>query len=646
MKQVLFAIFVCLMSTGVFSQSLDSSYVSETDSLKSQALVDTIPAEPPRTFIQADSIEKEMVSHFYLGDDIKYRDIDNSTGASFGDLMGLRSLFYILSVGPSSQPQNMYFAGNGRGVDIFVDGNLYQQQDLYFPQRGEMDLNTLSLSNISEIEILPVGLSIRGGEGVGVTGVNIISKDFDNAEPYSRLLDDRGPYGFRRTVVELGRGLTSRGKFYVTTELNKSDGYLTNSDNDGMSLSGKTTFNLKKQMDLRLSTYQYKTTMGLPLFPDSRFQDIRKKVNNWRFDVSLIMQENENAISNLTFRLDKQNQEIKSKSYDFESKKIDEVLSLNFTQIASFDDRHYFKLEGNLERKNLKALKMKWETNSVYFSMTDLIKVNPKLNLIFSTHIEKEEELKARISLSGGVAYQLSGAVKLFSTGGRFAGNPTLMDRFWLPFSAEFHDTITDYLEEGNTSLKQQSSYSADLGASIHKGNYRISGYAFVSKIDDYIFWSNVDTTLYYGHFKPINSQAKIWGANLYLSGKFLNYFTSYFSYTFKHGENSESKTRLPYSPDHNVFGYIQFENEYLKREISIKLRLEANAFSERFMDEYEKDKEPRVAILNGKVTIRFLDFHFYYIVRNITNQNYRLSGDYHMPKRTFWWGFYWEFFD
>jgi hypothetical protein len=63
-------------------------------------------------------------------------------------------------------------------------------------------------------------------------------------------------------------------------------------------------------------------------------------------------------------------------------------------------------------------------------------------------------------------------------------------------------------------------------------------------------------------------------------------------------------------------------------------------------MDEYEKDKEPAAAILNGKVTIRFLDFHFYYIVRNITNQNYRLSGDYNMPKRTFWWGFYWEFLD
>jgi len=220
------------------------------------------------------------------------------------------------------------------------------------------------------------------------------------------------------------------------------------------------------------------------------------------------------------------------------------------------------------------------------------------------------------------------------------------MDRFWLPFSAEFRDTITDYLEEGNRSLKPQNSYSADLGANFQKGNFIVSGYAFVSKIDDYIFWSNVDTTLYYGHFEPINSPAKIWGANLDLSNRFLNYVTSYVSYTYKHGENSERKTRLPYSPDHNIFGYIQFENEYLKKEIGIKLRIETNVISQRFMDEYEKDKEPGVAILNGKVTIRFLDFHFYYIVRNVTDQNYRLSGDYHMPKRTFWWGFYWEFFD
>ena len=646
MKQTLLVIFVCLLPAPVFSQGRDSSYVSEADSLKGQPLVDTIPAEPSRTFIQVDSIEKEMVSHFYLGEDIKYRDMDNSTGESFGDLMRMRSLFDVSSVGPSSQPENVYFSGDGRGVNVFVDGIPYRQQDLYFPQRGEMDLNTISLSNISEIEILPVSLANQGGGGAGVTGVNIITKDFDGAEPYSRLLDDRGPYGFRRTVVELGRGLTSRGKFYITTELNKSDGYLTNSDNDGISVSGKSTFRLKKNMDLKLSAYQYRTKMGLPLFPEARYQDVRKKGNNWRFDVSLVMQENENAISDLNFRWDKQNQEIKSRSYDFESKKIDKVLGLDFTQIVSFNDRHYFKLEGNLESKDLEALNTKHRIDAAYFSLTDLIKLNPKFRFILSSQIQKEEELKTGLSLSGGVVYQLSDAVRLFSTGGRFAGNPTMMDRFWLPFSAEFHDTIMDYLEEGNASLKPQSSFSADLGVDIERDNYKINGYAFVSKIDDYIFWSNVDTTWYYGHYKPINSQAKIWGANLDLSDKFLNYFTSYLSYTFKHGENSERKTRLPYCSDHNFFGYLQFENEYLKREIGIKLRLEANAFSERFMDEYEKVEEPPVAVMNGKVTIRFLDFYFYYIVRNITNQNYRLSGDYDMPKRTFWWGFYWEFFD
>jgi outer membrane cobalamin receptor len=646
MKQVLLVIFVCLLSTPVFSQPQDSSYVSEADSLKGQPLVDTIPVEPSRTFVQGGSIAKEILSYFYMGDDIKYRDMDNSTGESFGDLMRMRSLFDVASLGPSSQPENLYLAGDGRGVNIFVDGIPYKQQDLYFPQRGEMDLNTISLSNISEIEILPVSLAGNDMGQTGATGINITTKDFDNVEPYSRLLDDRGPYGFRRTVVELGRGFTSRGKFYVTTELNKSDGYLINSGNDGISVSGKTTFRLKKDLDLKLSGYQYRTTMGLPLFPQSRFQDVKKKVNNWRFDVSLLRQEKETAVSNLDFRFDKQNQEIKSRSYDFESKKIDEVLGLDFTQTASFYNRHYFKLEGCLERRNFKALKTKRAINSAYFSLRDQIKINPKLNLIFTSQIEKEEELETGFSLSGGAAYQLSDAVKLFSTGGRFVGNPTLMDLFWLPFSAEFKDTIMDYLEEGNANLKQQKSYSADLGLGIQKGDYKVNAYAFVSKIDDYIFWSNVDTLLYYGHFKPINSQAKIWGADLDLSGKFLDYFTSYFSYTFKHGENSERKTRLPYSPDHNFFGYIQFNHEYLKREIGIILRLEANAFSERFMDEYEKDKEPAAAILNGKVTIRFLDFHFYYIVRNVTNQNYRLSGAYSMPERTFWWGFYWEFFD
>ena len=173
-----------------------------------------------------------------------------------------------------------------------------------------------------------------------------------------------------------------------------------------------------------------------------------------------------------------------------------------------------------------------------------------------------------------------------------------------------------------------------------------MSTYLFGSKVNVFIFWSYFDTIVHFGHFQPVNSEAEIWGANLDLRLEFLGHVSSYVSYSFKKGKDSNRRLQLPFSPEHSLFAYLQLEDELLKKEIGVKLRLETNVLSERFMDEYEQDREPGVAILNGKITVRFLDFHFRFMVRNITNEVYRSMSDYHMPGRTFWWGFHWEFFD
>jgi len=399
-------------------------------------------------------------------------------------------------------------------------------------------------------------------------------------------------------------------------------------------------------MDLKLSAYQYKTKMGLLLFPDASFQDTRKKVNNWGVSGSLLLEEKENSVLNLKFHFDKQNQDVKSRSYDFESKKIEEMFGLTATQTLKLKDTHHIKIEGCGERRRLETLMARRAVYGGYLSIADVIRIYPKLKLLLFSRLEKEEELKAGLSACGGVSYQISNDMNLFSTWGRFVGYPTLMDRFWPPFSVSFKDTMADYKEEGNVSLRSQKSFVADFGASVEKKDYKISGYIFNRDIDDLTFWSNVDTSIYYGHFEPVNTKAKIWGANINLGFEFFDHIRSHISYSFKQSKDLNRKTQLPQSSEHSLFGYIQFEDEFLKNEIGLKLRLETNILSERFMDEYEKDKEGSVAILNGKITIRFLDFHFYYTVRNITDQVYRLAGDYSMPERSFWWGFYWEFFD
>ncbi len=220
------------------------------------------------------------------------------------------------------------------------------------------------------------------------------------------------------------------------------------------------------------------------------------------------------------------------------------------------------------------------------------------------------------------------------------------MDRYWPLSNFALRDTSIDCREEGNGSLKSQRSLTVDLGMKLGKGNAQLSAYAFGSKIHDLILWSNTDTTLYYGYFKPMNTRAKIWGANVDFKVKLWNHLISYLSYSYKRGEDSARNLRLPRSPEHSLFSYVQFETEFLQREMGLKLRLEGRALSERFMDEYEQDPESAVGIMNAKIMIRFLDFHFHYTIRNITDRKYRLMDESYMPERTHWWGFYWNFYD
>lgn len=649
LRKLLFLFLFFCYFTKAFPRPQDFFYATSPeplDTLTRRIPSDTLPELPVRRFLPTDQFSEEVLRHFSLSDDITSEDIDNSLAESFGDLLHMRSHLDIVRIGSWGQPENVYLDGNGRGINIFIDGNLIQQQDLYFPQKGVLDLNSTPLSFISKVEFLPAGLASLWGKDAGVMGLNIISKDFDGTEPYSRVTADRGPDGFHRTQVELGRGLATRGRFYLTGEFKKSDGYMLNADYDAFALSGKTTFNLSRDMDLKLFAYQYKTKMGVPLFPEASSQDVRKKLNNWATIASLLLQEKTNSVLNLNLRYDKQDQEVKSGSYSFATKKTEETFALTATQTLLFKERHHIKAEGYGERKSFEVLKTKHVIHGGYVSIADAVRVDPKWELLLFSKIEKDEKLGAEFSLSGGASYQIARDINLFLTWGSFTSFPTLMDRLWLPFSVNLRDAGTDYIEEGNNNLKAQKSLLVDFGASIQKRSYDLGAYIFYSKINDFIFWSNVDTSVYFGHFKPVNTKAKMGGVNLSGNLRFLNYVRTYVSYCFKKGEDLNRKTKLPYLPEHSLFGYIEFENEYLKREIGLKLRLETNVLSERFMDEYENDKEPGVATLNGKITVRFLDFHFYYMVRNITDQLYRLSTDYFMPERAFWWGFYWEFFD
>lgn len=638
-----------LFCSPAFSQTPDSSFTTDLDSPDSLAREDSLEkadAALPGRLTQADPFTDRLFRRFSLWKGIAAEDIDNSVGESVGDILKMRAWMDVVGIGSPGQPEMAYFAGNRRGLSVFIDGDPFYPQDLYFGQTGNLDLSLIPLSHVSQVQFLPAALANLRSSGAGILGVNVVTKDFNAPESYSKLTANRGPYGFRRTAAELGRELLSKGKFYFTAQFENADGYPENADYDGTSIWGKTTWNLKRRLDFRLSAYHHEVKMGLPLFPGASFKDARKTKRNWGASGTLLFQQNTNALLSFRLRYEKQNQEIKSAAYGFENKKIEETIDLIATQTLESSDRNELRIEGSAGRRSFRTLEGKKKILDGYLAVADMYQLTPRVLLLMSSRLGKEEGLDVGISASGGISYAVRRGVDVFSTLGRFVGYPTLMDRFWPPFSVGLKDTIPDYREEGRVNIKPQKSWVIDFGANIQEKHYRIGAYLFGSVLDDFIFWSNVDTSVYYGHYRPANSEAKIWGANINAEFDPLDHLSSYVSYSFKQGRDSHRKKQLAHSPEHSLFGYIQLEDEFLRREIGLKLRLETNLLSARFTDEYEQQREPAVAVVNAKITIRFLDFHFHYIVRNITDQIYRLTGPYTMPERSFWWGFYWEFFD
>ena len=647
-KIAAFVLAILLSSSSASSSVQDSAHTAVSDSLYPPVrheTPDTLSVQDTAESPQADALRDEVFDRFALGNEISSEDVDNSIAGTVGDLSEMQSLIDVARIGSIWQLETPSVGGYARGLDVLVDGVAFRQEDIGFPQRGYLDLNTVLLSNVSSMRLLPAGPANMWGEGRGILGLDIETKDFSGDEPYSRATADKGPHGTHRTQVELGRRLTSKGRFYFTAEFKESNGYQTNSDYDGTSLWGKTAFRLTKRTELMLAAYQYKTKMGIPFFQDADYQDTRKTVDNWGIRSDVLIKENLHAALNLRLRYESQDQEIKSKGYGFEVRSCEERFALTATQIFE-RQRSLIEIEGRAGKEILTTLTTKNAVHSAHLSVADLYRLRPDLSLLLSSKVAKEEGLDAGVSALAGISCAASDRVGLFSTVGTFTGYPTSMDRRWPAFGLVLKDTSTDYLEEGDGSLKLQRSLVADLGVNLKGKSLRISGYVFGSTIDDLVLWSNVDTTVYYGHFKPVNARAQVWGANVDFRLRFWSYLSACISYSYKRGEDSDRNLRLPDSPEHSLFSYVQFENEFLKREMGLKLRLEGKVLSSRFMDEYEQDREPAVGILNAKITVRFLDFHFYYTIRNITDRSYRLMDSSYMPERTYWWGFYWEFYD
>lgn len=602
----------------------------------------------------SESLTDKICSLFTTNYLISSEDIDNYIYRSLGDILKHNRAIDVTGYGPYGQPEYATFWGStSRQFLIYQDVISFFQQAIYIPQTGDFDLFTVPLENIESIQIIESPVVNILGRDVGLGGLRLKPKEYKTEVPFSRINYERGPYGYRRTQVELGRDFGGKTSFYFTYGRKKSDGDIDNSDFKSLYLTGVLSQKLKKNWKAELKVYHYENRAGNPLPYESAIA-LRTRNDRWIFNLSSDYSFKNNSSLKIETLYSHNSAKSYKGGYFLDRKKKEEEYYIKGSYEFKWNRKNQGKLEGFLSKEKYKNESVKKSINEDYLSYLHFLELSSKLNTFLFLRFYESQEYGLNLSGLGGLCYRPSEELKFFSTFSRAFASPTLHDLYLKRSSYSVHSDSTyfSYAEHLNPFLETEVSNSGSMGFSWLKKEFALRGSFFYSLNQDNLEWVSTKTednlpaytSIRYRYY-PSNRERKILGFGLIFDYKFSRDFENGFSYAYKWTRSADDY-KVPYVPQHSFYSYLQYSKEYMRKRYGIKLRLEQEYLSRRFLADYNQDEVPFVLLFNSKITLRFLDFRFYYVIENITNEIYRTRGDYNMPGRTMWFGFSWSFYD
>lgn len=148
----------------------------------------------------------------------------------------------------------------GQGVDkaksnvqILVDGVNINPLD---PAHGVLPLDTIPLTSIDRIEILPGGGSVLYGDGTVGGAINIITK-IEAGKTYKEIGARIGSYGTYRYNVAIGEKLTENLAMQIAYSKDKTEGYRDGAKREGEYFEGALNYKINKNNDLTFKYSRY-----------------------------------------------------------------------------------------------------------------------------------------------------------------------------------------------------------------------------------------------------------------------------------------------------------------------------------------------------------------------------------------------------
>jgi outer membrane cobalamin receptor len=142
-------------------------------------------------------------------------------------------------------------------------------------------------------------------------------------------------------------------------------------------------------------------------------------------------------------------------------------------------------------------------------------------------------------------------------------------------------------------------------------------------------------------------SKATIMGLESKITARIKSHLKASLVYMFLDAKDELLDKRLPYRPRHQLFGYLQHEVDLLAEQLKLVSRLEIEHLGRCYANAMESEEVPSNTFINAKVTVHALNhFQVYLVAKNLGDKKYSLRSGYPLPRRTFFWGLSWEFWD
>jgi outer membrane cobalamin receptor len=613
----------------------------------------------PPTEIKVDSIYQEenltdrICSLFTTNRILSSEDIENSIYRSLGDILRGERMVDLTKYGPYGQPEYAtLWGGTSRQFLIYQDGIPFFQQALYVPKTGDLDLFTVPLENIENIQLIDNPVADILGRNTGLGGLRIKTKEYNTGRPFSSINFERGPYGYRRTQIDFGNQLAQKLDFYFTGGWKKSDGYINNSGFESLYLIGNLLYKKQENWKFQLRAYHMENRSGNPL-PYDTLTILKVKQDKTVLDLSSDYYFENKSLLKVEALYSYGPAETYNAGYFLDIENKESRFALKGSYEFKWKGKELNKVEGSLSWQNVRMNEVQKKPAEGYISYLGLGKLFWKLDAFVFSRLAFQQGFHWTGTIMEGISYRTGNDLTLFLVGSKSLVNPTLQDLYLKRsnYSTHLDSTYFSYQESYNQYLTYENDFSVDAGFSWLKKDLKLRGSIFYSNNCNSIertFSKTVDQLPAYTSIRyqlyPSNRTRDLFGFGLNLDYTFSPDFETGLSYAYKRARADDYW--IPYVPEHSFFSYFQFSKESLKKEYGLKVRLEQEYVSKRYLADYNQDQVPFALLFNSKITLRFLDLRFYYVIENITDEVYRTRGEFNMPGRTFWFGFSWDFYD